>query len=107
MRYVVNAFSLNMCKMPHRTEVDHLTPDEFRAELRHPDVVQAIGFENTAAIVSGLLGCPIRHNRIDVALQPGDIALVAQYDGPRLEPGVTQLPEGAKIVWQRVTILPR
>jgi hypothetical protein len=39
----------------------------------------------------------ISTNRISVTLNPRDSAIVAQYIGPRLPEGATQLPSGATI----------
>jgi hypothetical protein len=63
------------------------------------EVVSAVGHASTAAIFSALLGREVPCNRETVALERGDIALIGQYRGPRLEEGATALPEGAEIEW--------
>lgn len=55
-----------------------------------------------AAIFSAELGRHVACARSTVTIQPGDVALVGQYVGPRPPEGATQLPEGARIGWLRV-----
>jgi hypothetical protein len=59
----------------------------------------AVGHADTAAA----LGVPA--NRISVALQPGDVLLVAQLQGGRLPEGSTTLPEGFQFSWVQVTLV--
>lgn len=59
--------------------------------------MSAIGHADTAHLVSVELGVNIPANRINVNLQSDDRVLVAQYNGPRLPEGTTELPDGAKI----------
>ena len=54
--------------------------------------INFIGHQSTAQ----LLG--MEANRVSLQAGAGATLVVAQYDGPRLDEGATQLPEGAKIV---------
>ena len=104
MEYLTNAFSLNMLNFEAGkvcVEVDPITPAEVpksaASYLSHPD---------TARLVSSILGRECPENRQDIRLSQGDILFVAQYPGPRLLPGATTLPEGAKLEFLRVKIIP-
>lgn len=100
---VVNAFSLNMLS---RAGVD-LAVRPINAQgvsnlLKNEQWESAVGHEDIAAIVSAMLGREVIYNRVDVKFDPWTMSLiVAQYTGPRLPPGSTSLPDGAKIeFWQ-------
>lgn len=106
-KYLTSAFSLNMVRDDHATRTTTLSPAEAAAWIdAHPDLIHAIGHDSTAAIVSKLLDRPCPMSRITVQAGAGDEVLVAQYTGPRLDAGVTELPEGAEIVFRKVQILP-
>ena len=89
---LLNAFSLNMFDpstcFPIFREID--TEDVKTYQLE-----SAVGHADTARILSSILGKEIPTNRVTITLNPGDSAIVAQYIGPRLQEGATQLPEGA------------
>lgn len=108
---LVNAFSINM--LPGGNTL------RFR-EIVHPEdlILQntllrnAIGHPETDRVVRTLLeqgGANIPPGeRTNVVLEPGQALLVAQYKGPRLPEGATELPVGAKIEWwlvEQVTAL--
>ena len=61
-----------------------------------------VGHVDIAAVLSGIIGCTVTVNRINVLLKPGDMLIVGQYVGPRLVEGATLLPEGANIDWYKV-----
>ena len=99
---IANAVSLNMVP-PDVTSggiiFRRISADEAR-RLVHaaPQIVSAIGHADTAQIVGGLLGVELQADRRTVFL--GDeLTLVAQYVGPRLPEGTTELPRGARIEW--------
>jgi len=100
---LLNAFSINMFNpstcFPIFREVNI---DEVKSTS---SLVSAIGHADTARILSGILGVDISTNRISVTLNPGDSAIVAQYIGPRLPEGATQLPEGAKLKFYLVKMI--
>lgn len=69
------------------------------------EAVSAVGHADTAAVFGSVLGCTVPANRATVSLTAGMRVLVGQYRGPRLEEGVTTLPEGATIQWLFVTVV--
>ena len=103
MTYLTNAFSLNM------VEVEKFTLIRAR-KVTPADVPQgaisAIGHADTARVVSGILGFEVSENRMNVALKEEDVLYVAQYKGPRLPEGATELPEGATLEFLELTIKP-
>lgn len=109
MLYVVNAFSLNMlkekaklaCKIVSREDVKKLWSSPASSLVGR---TVAIGHKDTARIVGNELGTAMTENRISVKVEYGDVLLVAQYTGPRLPEGATELPEGANIVWWKVSV---
>ncbi len=69
------------------------------------DCISIIGHSDTARVVSRVLGREVAINRQTLVLDEGDELYVAQYSGPRLPEGATELPEGAKIEFWRVRIV--
>lgn len=125
--YLLNAFSLNMLKFdeeqefipPMRVVVNPMSPlDAARVvqqayfeglvlDINQPErrLYAAIGHADTAALLSRALDIPLHANRESINLSSGDIAIVAQYVGPRLPEGATLLPEGATIRFYLVEVL--
>lgn len=107
--YLLNAFSLNMLVNAlsfGRTEtikIEPVTVDEVKSLAA--DLVSAVGHADTAAVLLDTLGAPVACARINVALNSGDSAIIAQFSGPRLPEGATTLPPGAKIVFLKVSVL--
>lgn len=112
--FVLNAFSLNM--IPSNVDGELLDFErlsgagEARAMLiTHADdeigFISGVGHADTAAVFAAELELTIPINRVSVELQPGDIAIIGQYKGPRLPEGATQLPEGAAIEWWQVQVM--
>lgn len=91
-----NAFSLNMLVEDANLSVRKVNKATGR-ELLAQGFTSAIGHADTASVVSADLGLEVPMNRATITLQPGDTLVVAQYKGPRLPEGSTQLPEGASI----------
>ena len=98
MVYIGNAFSMNMVKRSLLQAVrlqpigdPDSWPDEWvlgaHSVVGHADTARLLGVE-----------C----NRQSVLLNREDVLIVAQYIGPRLPEGATELPEGARIEWVRV-----
>jgi hypothetical protein len=103
MKFILNAFSLNMIgTFPATVTVEEVSTGE--ASGMANGVTSAIGHADTAAVFSSVLGVPVPMNRATVALVSGDRVLVGQYVGPRLPEGTTTLPEGATIRWLVVTV---
>ena len=95
--FILNAFSLNML-VGNADVIVREVSQKVAASLA-PACVSAVGHADTAAVFSSVLGVEIPCNRATVALKDGDLALVGQYSGPRLEEGATTLPDGAAIKW--------
>jgi len=100
--YLSNAFSLNM--IPADAEeltvhIERIEPDDVP-----PDAESVIGHSDTARVVSNILGRDVPANRISITVSPGDVLYAAQYCGPRLPAGATELPDDATITFYRVTI---
>lgn len=86
--YVTNSFSINM--LNRENQHVHFIPVTLETAIAHLDnenVVLAIGHADTAWIVSSMLGVDLPANRINVELNDDDMALIAQYSGPRLPRG--------------------
>jgi len=103
--YIVNAFSLQM--LPPETGRGLLTVERIDSEeashlLTCREWASAIGHADLAALVSADLEADIKASRQSVTLDHCTELLVAQYRGPRLPEGTTQLPEGATIEYWRV-----
>lgn len=89
--YLLNAFSIQMIDTPCSVQFDHVDtlPD---------GLISAIGHQDTANVLG------VEMNRINVKLNVGDIAYVAQLKGGRLPEGSTTLPEGFSFEFIKVTI---
>ncbi|AFK94239.1 MULTISPECIES: STIV orfB116 family protein [Thermoanaerobacterium] len=100
-----NAFSLQMLNLQGKSniEVEPLTFDEVRRILSK-DFVSAIGHQDTANVLSDLLGFDVPCNRINVHLTQNDVLVVAQLVGGRLPEGSTKLPDGFAFQFVKVTI---
>lgn len=89
--FLLNAFSIQMIDTPCSVDfepVDAL-PDGLRSAIGHQDTANVLGVEM---------------NRINVKLNVGDVAYVAQLKGGRLPEGSTTLPEGFSFEFIKVTI---
>ena len=89
--FLLNAFSLQMIDVPASVTFEEV-------ESLPEGLTSAIGHADTAAV----LGVPM--NRVNVKLNKGDVAYVAQLTGGRLPEGSTTLPEGFKFKFIKVTI---
>ena len=108
MLKLANAFSLNMLNTEVKTHVlvtKRISKEEAR-ELLQDGFENYIGHRDLANIVSNDLGITVEMNekRPNLLLNPEDLVVVAQYVGPRLPEGATQLPENAKIDYFTVQI---
>ncbi len=103
MRYISNAFSLNM--LAQKTSTIRTRPVPLGlAKVLAGHSYSAVGHADTAAVMEAELGMEVPFNRASLVLQPGDELLVGQYSGPRLEEGCKALPVGAKIEWILVEV---
>ena len=105
MAVLANAFSLNMLSQAKAlVSVEQISLEEAKTVLAN-GFVSAIGHQDTANVLSNLLGIDVPMNRVNVVLDNDTTLIVAQYKGPRLPEGSTTLPEGAKIEFYRVKLV--
>lgn len=90
--YLLNAFSLQMVAAPCVAIFEEVS------ELPE-GLVSAIGHQDTANV----LGVPM--NRVNVHLNQGDVAYVAQLQGGRLPEGSTSLPDGFSFKFIKVKVV--
>lgn len=98
MKYLNNVFSSGMVHNDMHFDVKIVDLETFKAQAK--DATSVVGHEDTAKILSDLLGKKVDFNRVSTAIKPGDVVCVAQYDGPRLPLGADKLPDGAKFRWE-------
>lgn len=108
MLKLANAFSLNMLNTEVETHVlvtKRISKEEAK-ELLKEGFENYIGHKDIANVVSNELGLPVEMNekRPNLLLNPEDVVVIAQYIGPRLPEGATQLPENARIEYFTVQI---
>lgn len=103
MKYISNAFSMNMMTVDDFSlvRIKKVSASEIPA-----DVKSVIGHPDTASVVSNILGFETPYNRVSLTLESDDVLYVAQYKGPRLPEGATELPEGATIEFLEVSMRP-
>lgn len=89
--YLLNAFSIQM--LPGNATVDFQQVDELPNNL-----TSAVGHADTAAVLG------VKQNRINVKLNIGDVAYVAQLMGGRLPEGSTTLPDGFSFKFYKITV---
>jgi len=102
MKFITNAFSINMIESPpigqsFGAKFNRITAEEAMEEFEGDFYKSVIGHADLAAVISAELDTPVPFNRESVKLRTGDIALVCQYSGPRLPIGCRDLPAGAQI----------
>lgn len=109
--YLLNSFSLNMLSNLHCqvrvSEIPEISARNLLTDYVDKLVfngISALGHADTATVVSDILGVEVPCNRMTVTLRPGDRAIVAQYIGPRLMEGATELPANAYIKWVMIEI---
>lgn len=103
-KYISNAFSFNMFAVDDFSlmRVKKVSP----SDIPH-DVESVIGHLDTARVISNILGFETPFNRVNLVLNSDDVLFVAQYKGPRLPEGATQLPDGATLEFLQITIIPQ
>lgn len=97
-----NAFSLQMLDLDKETTVK-VTPVT-ETEVAKSGFRSVVGHQDTANVLTALLGVEVTCNRESVKLEDGDILYVAQVTGGRLPEGATTLPEGMKLAFLKVTL---
>lgn len=100
MRYLANAFSLNMLAVSNGSlRFSEVSTEHASNYIKQENFVSAVGHADTAAVFGSELRCDVACNRVTLKIASGDTVLVGQYSGPRLEEGTTTLPVGASIKW--------
>jgi hypothetical protein len=82
-RYILNSAVLTA---PGRYSYRLVGLEEARAWAQRGDFVSAVGYPETAEILSALLGVEVPAQRVEIQMQPGDEALVFRLK-VRPEPG--------------------
>lgn len=83
---VCDQVNLNICKLDIE-EVKILLAQGFKSVIGHQD---------TANVLTNVLGMDVAFNRESIKLSKDDMLIVAQLTGGRLPEGATTLPEGAR-----------
>lgn len=97
MKYLSNAFSLNMVAQNGNVQMFETTLEKFKDGLLDDSVQykSVVGHQDTADLMAAVLGVDVAFNRESVTLNPYDMLFVCQFSGPRLPEGTKILPEGA------------
>lgn len=98
--YITNAFSINMVKGNNTVSMEEIGSEE----VQKMELVSAIGHDDTAAVVSNILGKDLKESRITLTLAPGTEIIVAQLRGERLPKGSTKLPDNCELKFYKVGI---
>lgn len=92
VKYLVNAFSLGMLKLPKQYQKWYhlcITPlhyAEVCREVKSNKIVNAIGHRGTVDLINNLCGTSFNVNRISITLEPEDELLLVQIT-ERLDEG--------------------
>lgn len=97
-----NAVSINMIDLPGKLDCKPITEAEF--VIGAADAESVWGHEQSAPLLAALIGREVQYNRTSVHMDKGDVMYLAQYAGPRLPEGATELPDGARFNWVVVTV---
>ena len=102
MKFILtNAFSVNMLPQSADLAFRQVNVEAVQNLNRNHGLESAVGHADTATVLSTLLSFPVECNRVNVELDRDHSLVVAQYRGPRLPEGATELPAGATIeFWQ-------
>jgi len=100
--FLANAFSLQMLNLEEPASVE-VAPVAME-EVASSGFTSVVGHQDTANVLTTLLGVEVATNRASVRLGIGDTLYVAQVTGGRLPEGATTLPEGFSLAFVRVTL---
>ena len=99
--YLSNAFSFNMVEGMDKAfdmEVTQLTIGDVSEALEaESNLVVSMSNQATCDLFNALTGNKIQAHKENMQFEDGDKLIVMQYNGPRLDPGLTALPEGGKV----------
>ena len=105
--FIGNAFSLQMLDLSSGNTLVIRPVTEEEAKEVAKLATSCVGHADTAAVMSSQLGFDVLCQRTNVALAEEDQLLVGQFSGGRLPEGATTLPEGTKLSWILVTVVPK
>ena len=97
MRYLSNAFSLNMLSGNATVDVREVSLDQVK-DLLSTQFTSAIGHAATSDYIRAVTGLDVNVNRIAITLNHGDQLLVLQM--------LSRLPEGVVLTQDEVTKIP-
>ena len=100
--YLANAFSLQMLDLSDAVSVE-IVPVT-KEEVAASGFESVVGHQDTANVLTTLLGVEVPMQRVSVRLESGDVLYVAQVTGGRLPEGATTLPEGFTLAFVKVTL---
>lgn len=109
---LANAFSIGMLEFEHPYQetvgvaFSRVSLRALSERARLEGVESYVGHADTAQLLSNLLGVEVLANRASLKLNMSDELVVAQYCGPRLPEGATELPIGATIQFYQVSVCP-
>lgn len=98
-KYISNAFSLQMLDTSKEQSVKITPITEAEFDSVKATAMSAIGHPDTANVLG------VECNRMNVSLKEGDELFVAQLIGGRLPEGCTELPQGFKFAFLKVTLV--
>lgn len=104
--FLGNAFSVQMINLSNGevpVRFTKISLDKAK-EILSSGFKSAIGHEDTAQVVSGLLGMSVPANRVSISLGSEDTLIVSQIMGGRLPEGSTTIPDGMRIDFIKVEI---
>lgn len=105
MLYLSNSFSLGMIPEQATIIVRSKSIEGVKSILKMRKFTSIVGHKDIAEIMSKMLETPVAFNRQSVSLTYyDDEMIVAQYIGPRLPEGTTELPEDAKIEYRMISL---
>jgi len=70
--YLATTFSPAMLGKRTKASVREISLVEAKKEMRKNDWISAVGHENTANVLTALLGCEVKFNRVNLSLAAGD-----------------------------------
>jgi hypothetical protein len=100
--FLGNAFSLQMLDLSKARTVDVVPVTA--EDVASTQFVSVVGHQDTANVLTTLLGVEVPFNRASVRLEDGDILFVAQVTGGRLPEGCTELPAGVTLTFLKVSL---
>jgi len=102
---LLNAFSLNMISADCTVEIKRISENRVAGTAYDGCIESYIGHKQLSDILSDRWRVEIPMNRDTVTLDSnGERVFIAQYKGPRLPEGTTEIPDGAKIEFFAVEI---